>query len=166
MTHLPLTRVKISSELVCAALNARSTLGLDNARQLEAEIVLPGLRHGPILRHRNLSERYHTHHGASSFAPQGALSTAFAHALALPTGLSSSVQSLRRGNPHDKPMAASNWASDDVIAGMLMWPGLSCYSQPLRKIGYFFTALSANRGKEQINNELTSAYRAIFSWSS
>jgi hypothetical protein len=32
-------------------LNARPTLRLDNARQLEAEIMLLGLRQGPILRH-------------------------------------------------------------------------------------------------------------------
>ena len=41
-------------------LDPRPFLGLDHARQLEAEIMLLGLRHRPILRHRNLSERYHT----------------------------------------------------------------------------------------------------------
>jgi hypothetical protein len=35
-------------------------LRLDDARQPEAEIMLLGLWHAPILRHRNLSERYHT----------------------------------------------------------------------------------------------------------
>jgi len=43
-----------------AVLNARPTPRLDNARQLAAEIMLLGLRHGPILRHQNFSERYHT----------------------------------------------------------------------------------------------------------
>jgi hypothetical protein len=53
--------------------------------------MLLGLRHGPILQHRNLSERYHAQHGAYAFAPEGALGTAFVHTLALPTGLSLSV---------------------------------------------------------------------------
>jgi hypothetical protein len=53
--------------------------------------MLLRLRHSPILRHRNLSERYHTDHGASSFSLEGVLSTAFVHALALPRGWSSSV---------------------------------------------------------------------------
>jgi hypothetical protein len=43
-----------------ALLNACPARGLDHARQLEAEILLLRLRHSPILRHRNLSERYHT----------------------------------------------------------------------------------------------------------
>src|SRR5215471_3982716 len=38
----------------------RPFVRLDNARQLEVEIMLLGLRHGPILRHRNSNERYHT----------------------------------------------------------------------------------------------------------
>jgi hypothetical protein len=48
------------SVLQSRQLNARPFLRLDHARQLAAEIMLPGLRHGPILRRRNVSERYHT----------------------------------------------------------------------------------------------------------
>jgi hypothetical protein len=41
-------------------LNARLTIRFDHARQLKAAIMLQGLRHDPILRGRNASERYHT----------------------------------------------------------------------------------------------------------
>ena len=40
--------------------NARSTLRLNDACQVETEIMLLGLRHRPSLRQRTLSERYHT----------------------------------------------------------------------------------------------------------
>jgi hypothetical protein len=46
------------SVLQSRQLDPRPFLRLDNARQLEAEIMLLGVRHGPILRH--LNERYHT----------------------------------------------------------------------------------------------------------
>jgi hypothetical protein len=40
---------------------SRPFLRLNHARQLKAEIMLLGLRHSPILRHRNASKRHHTH---------------------------------------------------------------------------------------------------------
>jgi hypothetical protein len=49
-----------SAEIALFHLCPSGVAAFDNARQLKAEIMLLRLRHGPILRHQNLSERYHT----------------------------------------------------------------------------------------------------------
>ena len=62
--------------------------GRDYARQLEAEIMLVGLRHMPILRRRILSERHHTQITELTAASMRTTQTPLVHASTITRALS------------------------------------------------------------------------------